>query len=175
MKWVIILACSAAAVCSAIDIDFAAETGLSYPTGQWGKSLNTGVDAGLSASWIVTPSFRAGLGLSLNVFGSSDQGAASLTFFKPQLKAGYYLRPWGKIFNPGVVCAFGFCRSTLSNSGGTNPASWDPFWKVGLRWNFSLGGGFRGEVGGDYSSIMAEIESGDVFTLQFGISREVTL
>ena len=175
MKWVMILACSAAAACSAIDIDFAAETGLLYPTGQWGKSLNTGVDAGLFASWIVTPSFRAGLGLSLSVFGSSDQGAASLTFLKPQLKAGYYLRPWGKVFNPGVVCAFGLSRSSLSNSGGTDPATWDPFWKIGLRWNFSLGGGFRGEIGGDYSSIMAEIESGDVFTLRFGIAREVAL
>lgn len=175
MKWFIILACSAAAVCSAIDIDFAVGTGLSYPTGQWGNSLNTGVDAGLSASWIVTPSFRTGLGFSFSVFGSSDQGAASLTLLKPHLRAGYYLRPWGKVFNPGVVCAFGFCRSALSNSGGTDPVTWDPFWKAGLRWNFSLGGGFRGEVGGDYSSIMAEIENGDLFTLHFGISREVTL
>jgi len=175
LKWAIILVCSAVAACSAIDIDIAAGAGLSYPTGQWGNSLNTGVEAGLSASWIVTPSFRTGLGFSLSVFGSSDQGAASLTFFKPQLKAGYFLRPWGKVFNPGAVCAFGFCRSSLSNSGGTDPASWDPFWKVGLRWNFSLGGDFRGEVGADYSSVMAEIENGDEFILQFSISREVAL
>ncbi|MCD4701042.1 MAG: hypothetical protein K8S24_04205 [Candidatus Aegiribacteria sp.] len=175
MKWAMILVCSAAAACSAIDIDLAAETGLSYPTGQWGSSLNTGADVGLSASWVINPSFRAGLGFSLSVFGSSDQGAASLTLFKPHLKAAYYLRPWGKVFNPGVVCSFGFCRSSLSNSGGTDPASWDPFWKAGLRWNFSLGAGFRGEVGGDYTSIMAEVENGDLFTLHFGISREVTL
>ncbi len=175
MKWAIILTCSAIAVCPAIDIDFSGGAGLSYPTGQWGNSLNTGVDAELSASWIVTPSFRTGLGFSLSVFGSSDEGAASLTFLKPYLKAVYYLRPWGNVFNPGVVCGFGLCRSSLSNSGGTDPASWDPFWKAGLRWNFNLGGGFRGEVGGDYSSIMAETENGDLFTLQFGISREVTL
>jgi hypothetical protein len=175
LKWAIILACSAAAACSAIGIDIAAGAGLSYPTGQWGNSLNTGVDAELSASWIVTPSFRAGLGVSFNVFGSNDQGAASLTFFKPQLKAGYYLRPWGNVFNPGVVCAFGMSRTSLSNSGGTDPATWDPFWKMGLRWNFSVGGGFRGEVGGDFSSILAEMESADVFTLQFCISREVAI
>jgi hypothetical protein len=145
-----IFAFTVAAVCSAIDIDLGAEIGMSYPTGQWGNSLNTGV-------------------------GSSDQGAASLTFFEPQLKAGYYLRPWGNIFNPGVVCAFGLCRSSLSNSGGTDPASWDPFWNVGLRWNFSIGGGFRGEAGGNYSNIMAEMETGDSFSLQLGISREVAL
>ena len=170
-----ILAFSAAAICSAIDIDLGAEIGMCYPTGQWGNSLNTGVDAGLSASWIVTQSFRTGLGLSFSVFGSSDQGAASLTFFEPQLKAGYYLRPWGNIFNPGVVCAIGLSRSSLSNSGGTDPASWDPFWNVGLRWNFNIGSGFRGEIGGDYSSIMAEMETEDSFSLKFGISREVEL
>ena len=175
MKWAIVLACSAVLTCSAINIDFAAGAGMSYPTSQWGNSLNTGVDADLSASWIVSPSFRAGLGFSFSVFGSSDQGAASLTLLKPQLKAGYYLRPWGRVFNPGVVCALGLCRSSLSNSGGTDPASWDLFWEAGLRWNFSLGGGFRGEVGGDYTSIMAEIENGDSFTLQFGISREVVI
>ena len=170
-----ILAFSAAAVCSAIDVGLSGEIGMSYPTGQWGNSLNTGLDAGVSASWIVTRSFRTGLGFSLSVFGSSDQGAASLTFFEPQLKAGYYLRPWGNVFNPGIVCSFGFCRSSLSNSGGTDPSTWDPFWKAGLRWNFSVGSGFRGEVGADYSSIMAEMKTGDSFILQFGISREVTL
>ena len=67
------------------------------------------------------------------------------------------------------------CRSSLSNSGGTDPATWDPYWTVGLRWNFSIGGGFRGEVGSDYTSVMAEMQSGDAFNLQFGISREVAL
>ena len=170
-----ILVFSTAAVCAAIDVDFSGGIGMSYPTGQWGNSLNTGLNAGVSASWVVTRSFRTGLGFSLSVFGSSDQGAASLTFFEPQLKAGYYLRPWGKVFNPGVVCAFGFCRSSLSNSGGTDPVTWDPFWKAGLRWNFSVGNGFRGEVGADYFSVMAEMKTGDSFVLQFGISREVTL
>ena len=175
MKWAIILALAAALSVAALELDIAASTGLAYPTGKWGNSLNTGLDAGLFATWIATPSLRAGLGFSMGVYGSSDQGAASFTMLKPQIKAAYYLRPWGNIFNPGVVCSFGMCRSSLSNSGGTDPATWDPFWTVGLRWNFSIGGGFRGEVGSDYSSVMAEMESGDSFILQFGVSREVEL
>lgn len=175
MKRTLILAFTVALAAAALDLDLAANTGLSYPTGKWGSSLNTGLDAGLFASWIATPSLRTGLGVSLGVFGSGDQGAASLTMVRPQVRAAYYLRPWGRVFNPGLVCSFGMCRSSLSNSGGTDPATWDPFWSVGLRWNFSMGGGFRGEVGTDYSSIMAEMQTGDAFLLQFGLSREVAI
>ena len=175
MKLAVLLALSVVLACCALDLDLKATTGLTYSTGQWGNSLNTGVRAGFIANWIVTPSLRAGAGFALSVFGSDDRGAASLTFLSPQIRAGYYLRPWGNVFNPGLVCSFGFCRSSLSNSGGTDPASWDPFWKAGLRWNFNIGGGFRGEVGGDYSSIMAQKESADSFILLFEFSREVTL
>ncbi|MFO8182541.1 MAG: hypothetical protein R6U39_00070 [Candidatus Aegiribacteria sp.] len=175
MKLAMILAFSAALTAAAVNVDLSAGTGLSYPTGKWGNSLNTGIDAGLHALWAPTRSLRAGLGLSVSVFGSSDMGTASLTHLKPRLMAGYYLRPWGNVFNPGFVCSFGICRSSLSNSGGSDPATWDPFWSAGFRWNFSVGGGFRGETGFDYSSIMAEMQSGDSFTLRFGISREVTL
>mgnify|MGYP001042433426 FL=1 len=175
MKWALTLALAAALSAAALNVDLVAGTGLSYPTGKWGNSLNTGLDAGVFASWIATPSIRAGLGLSVGVFGSSDQGAASLTLLKPQIRAAYYLRPWGSVFNPGVVLSFGMCHSSLSNSGGTDPATWDPFWAAGLRWNFSVGGGFRGEIGFDYSSIMAELQSGDSFDLKFGVSREVAI
>lgn len=175
MKIAIAMAFSVAIVAAAVNVDLALDTGLSYPTGKWGNSLNTGLNAGLYATWLASPSLKAGLGLSVSVFGSGDQGAASMTMVKPQIRAGYYLRPWGNVFNPGLVCSFGMCRSSLSNSGGTDPATWDPFWTVGLRWNFSIGGGFRGEVGSDYSSVMAEMQSGDSFNLQFGVSREVAL
>lgn len=175
MKLAMILALSAAWVAAAVNIDLSAGTGLSYPAGKWGNSLNTGIHADLNALWAPTRSLRAGLGLSMSVFGSSDMGTASLTQLKPRLKAGYYLRPWGDVFNPGFVCSFGMCRSSLSNSGGSDPPSWDPFWSAGFRWNFSAGGGFRAEAGFDYSSILAEMQSGDSFTLRFGISREVAL
>lgn len=175
MKLAMILAFSVALAAAAVNVDLSAGMGLSYPVGKWGNSLNTGVEADLYALWAPTRSLRAGPGLSMSVFGSSDIGTASLTQFKPQLKAGYYLRPWGNVFNPGVVFSFGMCRSSLSNSGGSDPATWDPFWSAGFRWNFSVGGGFRGEAGFDYSSILAEMQSGDSFTLRFGISREVTL
>ena len=175
MKIAIAMALSVAMVAAAVNVDLALDTGLSYPTGKWGNSLNTGLNAGLYAAWLASPSLKAGLGISVSVFGSGDQGAASMTMVRPQIRAGYYLRPWGNVFNPGLVCSFGMCRSSLSNSGGTDPATWDPFWTVGIRWNFSIGGGFRGEVGSDYSSVMAEMQSGDSFNLQFGVSREVAL
>jgi len=175
LKLAMTMAFSVAFAAAAMNVDLAVSTGLSYPTGTWGNSLNTGLDAGFYAAWKASPSLKAGLGLSMSVFGSGDQGAASMTLLKPHIRAAYYLRPWGNVFNPGLLCAFGMCRSSLSNSGGTDPATWDPFWTVGLRWNFSIGGGFRGEVGSDYSSVMAEMQSGDAFILQFGISREVAL
>jgi len=175
LKTTLILVFTVAMTAAALDLDIAANTGLSYPTGKWGNSLNTGLDGGVYASWIATPSLRAGLGVSFGVFGSGDQGAASLTMVRPQVRAGYYFRPWGRVFNPGLLCSFGMCRSALSNSGGTDPVTWDPFWSVGFRWNFSIGGGFRGEVGTDYSSIMAELQTGDAFLLQLGLSREVAI
>ncbi len=175
MKQAIVLALAIALTAAAFNMDIAASTGLAYPTGKWGNSLNTGLDAGLRVMWVATPSLRVGLGLFMGVYGSNDQGAASLTLLRPQLRAEYYLRPWGRVFNPGVVSSFGMCRSSLSNSGGTDPSTWDPCWSLGLRWNFSIGSGFRSEVGCDYSSIMAEKKSGDSFILQFGVSREVEL
>jgi len=93
----------------------------------------------------------------------------------PALTASYYLRPWGNTFNPGLECAFGLCRSSLSNSGGADPVSWDPAWRAGFRWDFSLGGTYRGQVGMDYSSVLADIEQADTFLLLFGFTKEVTL
>jgi len=160
---------------SALDLDISAYTGLSYPTGKWGEGLNDGLDAGMAVSWKVDDFFRAGLGLSAGVFGSSDMGAASFTTVRPHLKVGYYLRPWGNVFNPGLTGSLGICRSSLTNGGGADPVTWDFFWSAGLRWNFGLGGGFRGEVGPDFSSIVAEMRNGDSFTLLFGVSREVAI
>jgi hypothetical protein len=91
------------------------------------------------------------------------------------MSIGYFLRPWGNVFNPGIECSFGMCRSSLSNGSGTDPATWDMFWSAGLSWDFSIGAGFRGRVGTDYTSVIAELESGDSFSLLLGFSKEVTL
>ncbi|MCK4671156.1 MAG: hypothetical protein KAT47_01350 [Candidatus Aegiribacteria sp.] len=175
MRYAMILIFAAMITCAAIDIELVAKGGPSFPTGQWGNSLSTGVDVGLSVSWVITPSLKVGGGINGSVFGSTDQGSVTLTLIKPGINVGYYLRPWGNVFNPGIECGFGVCRSSLSNDDGADPVSWDPFWRVGMRWDFSMGAGFRGRVGADYSSVLGEIETGDSFILLFGISREVTL
>ena len=175
MRYAMILTFAAMIACAAIDIELVATGGPSFPTGQWGNSLSTGVDVGLSASWIVTPSLRVGGLINGNVYGGADQGSATFTLLKPGINVGYYLRPWGSVFNPGIEGGFGICRSSLSNGDGADPVSWDPFWRVGMRWDFSMGAGFRGRTGVDYSSVLGEKETGDSFTLLFGISREVTL
>lgn len=175
MKHVLALLLTAAWVVSAADLGVAVSVGPSFPIGSWGRNLSTGIDARLIGEWIITPSLRAGAGVQGMAFGSTDGGSASLSMIVPQAVVSWYLRPWGNTFNPGIECAFGFCRSSLSNGNGADPVTWDPAWRAGLRWDFSLGGGFRGRVGADYSSILAEKETADGFGLLVGFGTEVTL
>lgn len=175
MKYVPALLLAAVMACTAADIGFTASVGPTFPTGQWGRNLSTGIDARLMGEWLITPSLRAGAGVQGMLLGSTDGGSASLTIVTPQVSFAWFLRPWGRVFNPGIECAFGMGRSSLSNGDGHDPITWDPAWRAGLRWDFSMGGGFRGRVGLDYSSIIAEMEQADAFTLLFGFSTEVTI
>jgi hypothetical protein len=175
LKHILALLFAVAMVGSAADVGVIISVGPSFPVGQWGRNLSTGIDARLAGEWMITPSLRAGAGVQGMAFGSTDGGSASLTMIIPQATLSWFLRPWGNTFNPGIECAFGLCRSSLSNGTGEDPATWDPAWRAGLRWDFSLGGGFRGRIGADYSSILAEKEQADSFTMLFGFSTEVTL
>ena len=175
MKLTLALVLTAALVCTAVDLDLTVSLGPAFSTGQWGRNLGTGIDGRITGAWMITPSLRVGMGIEGQALSSTDGGSASLTMLTPALVTSYYLRPWGNSFNPGVECAFGLCRTSLSNSGGADPVTWDPAWRAGLRWDFSLGGSFRGRIGADYSSVLAEMEQADSFLLLFGFSREVTL
>jgi hypothetical protein len=93
----------------------------------------------------------------------------------PHVSLAYYLRPWGDVFNPGIEAGAGMCRSSLSSGDGADPATWDPCWRAGIRWDFLLGAGFRGAIGCDYTGIMAKEKQGDTFGLVFTVSREVSI
>jgi hypothetical protein len=164
-----------AAAGSAVDFDLGVSVGPSYPSGGWGDDLGTGIWGRLDFCWKVSPSFRAGAGMEAGVFGSRYDTSASLSMLMPHVAASYYLIPGAKVFNPGIEVAGGLCRSSLSSGGGSDPVTWDPFWRAGVRWNFSMGAGFRGAVGCDYTGILAEQKSGDTFGLVFTVSREVSL
>ncbi|MCK5130632.1 MAG: hypothetical protein KAR40_00590 [Candidatus Sabulitectum sp.] len=145
------------------------------PIGGWGENLSSGLAGGLYGNWLFSPKFRAGLGIEGTVFGDANQGSASFTQMKPMGNVSLFLRPHGAVFNPGLVMGFGYCRSRLSSGGGIDPVSWDPFWRAGIRWNFSLGSPWRAGLGLDLEGIMASGKSGDAFRLTFGVSREVQL
>ena len=175
MKYILALLLAASATVSARGACVTASVGTSLPVGQWGRNLGTGIEGRLACELLITPSLRAGVGLQGAAFGSTDGGSASLTMFVPEVTASWFLRPWGNTFNPGVEAAFGTCRSSLSNGAGEDSVTWDPAWRAGLRWDFSLGGGIRGRVGADYSGILASREQADSFVLLFGFGTEVTL
>jgi hypothetical protein len=162
-------------VVGALDFDLSVSVGPTYASGGWGDNLSTGVWGRLDFRWMITPSVRAGAGMEASAFGSRYDTDASLTIMSPHLSVAYYLRPGAAVFNPGIEAAGGFARSSLGSGGGTDPATWDPFWRAGVRWDFSIGAGFRGAVGCDYTGIMAEGKSGDMFGLVFAVSREVSL
>ncbi|MCK5841806.1 MAG: hypothetical protein KAH31_06550 [Candidatus Sabulitectum sp.] len=143
--------------------------------GGWGENLSNGLAGGLYGNWLFSDKFRTGLGIEGAVFGHASQGSVSFTQLKPMGNASFYLRPHGAVFNPGIVVAFGYCRSQLSSGDGTDPVSWDPFWRAGIRWNFSLGSPWRAGLGFDLESVMASEKAGDAFRLTFGVSREVQL
>ncbi|MCK5785036.1 MAG: hypothetical protein KAH54_00610 [Candidatus Sabulitectum sp.] len=156
-------------------VNFAFEGAGSTPIGGWGENLSNGLAGGLYGDWLFTEKLRAGLGFEGAIFGDAHQGNVSFTQLKPMVTTSFYLRPHGVIFNPGVVAGFGYCRSQLSSGGGIDPASWDLFWRAGIRWDFSLGSPWRAGLGFDLESIMASEKPGDAFRLTFGVSREVQL
>jgi len=154
-----------------IGIDCAGVT----PIGGWGENLSSGLSGEVQFNWLVSRKFRAGVGIEGATYGDGSSGNASFSQLKPMGILSFYLRPQGASFNPGIVAAFGYCRSRLSSGGGVDPASWDPFWRTGLRWNFSLGSPWRAGIGFDLESVMAADKSGDAFKFTFGVSREVQL
>jgi hypothetical protein len=145
------------------------------PVGGWGNTLSSGLAGGIQLNWLFSSKFRGGIGIEGATFGDGNSGSASFSHLKPMGILSFYLRPNGASFNPGVVAAFGYCRSRLSSEGGIDPASWDPFWRAGIRWNFSLGSPWRAGLGFDLESVIASEKSGDAFRFTFGVSREVQL
>ncbi len=162
-----VLATAAAAGAFEIEAGVAGMT----PIGGWGDNLSAGLAGELQFNWLVSRKFRAGAGVEGAVFGDANAGDASLSQFKPMGILSFYLRPHGASFNPGVVAAFGYCRTRLSSGGGVDPVSWDPFWRAGIRWNFSLGSPWRAGLGFDLESVVSQETSGDAFKLTFGVSR----
>lgn len=145
------------------------------PIGGWGDDLSDGLAGEIQVNWLLSRKFRIGAGCEGAIYSDGYDGNASFSQLKPMGIVSFYLRPHGAAFNPGIVAAFGYCRSRLSSGGGVDPASWDPFWRAGLRWNFSLGSPWRAGLGFDLESVMAGETSGDAFRMAFGVSREVRL
>lgn len=170
-----ILMLTVVAAVTAGTVNFVFEGAGITPIGGWGDDLSNGLAGGLYGNWLFSPKFRTGLGIEGAVFGDANQGSASFTQLKPMGNVSFFLRPHAAVFNPGFVMGFGYCRSRLSSGGGIDPVSWDLFWRVGIRWNFSLGSPWRAGLGLDLESIMASEKSGDAFRLTFGVSREVQL
>ena len=159
----------------AVDFALSVSVGPSYSSGGWGDNLSTGIGGRVDFYWKITPSFRTGAGMEATAFGSRYNTNVSLTMLMPHVCAAYYLRPHARVFNPGIEIAGGMSRSSLHSGGGTDPATWDPFWRAGIRWDFSMGAGFRGAVGFDYAGVMAGEKSGNTFGLVFTVSREVSI
>ncbi len=170
-----ILMLTVAAAVMAGTVNFVFEGANVTPIGGWGENLSNGLAGGLYGNWLLSQKFRAGLGIEGTVFGDDNQGSASFTQLKPMGIVAFYLRPHGVAFNPGVVVGFGYCRSRLCSGGGIDPESWDPLWRAGVRWNFSLGSPWRAGLGLDLESVMASEKAGDTFRMTFGVSREVQL
>lgn len=154
-------------------IDAGLSVGPVFPVGGWGQFLSTGLDFEAFAGWGVNSRLSAGPGVSVALYGDGGGGDASLTVITPEIRGSFFLRPGARSFNPGVEAAFGYSRSSLSSGGGEDPVTWDPSWRAGLRWDFSLGGGFRGAAGFDFRGILSGIESADGFSMVLRVSKEV--
>lgn len=163
------------ALAAQADLDAGMSAGVAFPVGQWGRQFGTGLDLGAHARWRLTRGIGAGLGLSAQVYGDAYDGDASLLVLAPSVSTALHLRPGARSFNPGLEASFGLARSVMTNAGGEDPATWDPFWRAGFRWDFGMGPGWRGAVGFDFSGVMGEGESADCFELVMRISRGVEL
>lgn len=164
-----------AALCAVAPADIAAgmSVGPVFPVGGWGDNFGSGLDICAFGRWMWTDRLGAGPGLSLTMYGDAYDGDASLSIITPEISASYHLRPGARSFSPGLEAAIGYSRSRLEAGGGSDPATWDPAWRAGIRWEFGLGAGFRGAVGFDFNGILAQEETGDGFSLVFRVSRKV--
>ncbi len=175
MKRAILAALAFAVTASAGTADLMAEIGPGFALGGWGSSFGTGLNMGLGGEYRVTPKLRVGASADISTFSHTYSGDASLFMFRPSLRAAFYLNPGSASFNPGIAVSLGMCRTALESGGGTDPSSWDPFWRAGVRWDLSLGHPWRAGLGFDLESVMASEKTGDTFRLVLSVSREVPL
>lgn len=174
MKFLIpslVLALSAAG----FDLDVGFTASSIFPVGSWGEQIGAGLSARASAQWKPAARIGAGASLGIGIFGDEYDGDASVFMLSPEITGSFHLRPWGRTFNPGIEAGFGMNRTSMECGGGSDPASWDPFWRAGLRWDFGMGSDFRGAVGFDLASILSQKVSSDSFSILFRLSREVEL
>jgi len=162
-----------AVAASAGGLDLGASLGLSYPVGAWGDNIGSGISAEAVGLWKAYDRLGVGAGMGLSVYGDDWDGDASVVRLAPQLVARGVLRPGAASFEPGLEVGLGMARTSLSSSGGSDPASWDPFWRAGLRWGFGLGAGLRGGVGFDFSGVLADVETAESFEILFTVGRKV--
>jgi hypothetical protein len=164
-----------AAVCAAAPAKTTAglATGPVFPVGSWGDSFGSGLEFQAFARWMFSERFGAGPGLSMVLYGDEYDGDASLDVLTPEISAAFHLRPGARSFSPGIEVGLGYSRSSLESGGGSDPVTWDPSWRAGIRWEFGMGAGFRGAAGFDFKGIVAREETADGFALVFRVSREV--
>jgi len=156
-----------------LPLDIGLSTGPVFPVGAWGDNIGTGIEARASLAWKPWERVGVGAGITGCLYGDAWDGDASLACIGPEILTDLFLRPHARVFNPGVEAGFGLTRSRMESAGGADPATWDPAWRAGVRWDFSLGGGLRGAVGFDFRGILASGGSADSFGLVFRASREV--
>jgi hypothetical protein len=162
-----------ALVAGLLPLDVGVSTGPVFPVGGWGDNIGTGVEARASVHWKPWQRVGVGAALAADLYGDAYDGDASLACISPEVSSAFFLRPHARVFNPGIEAGIGFSRSRLQSAGGSDPATWDPSWRAGIRWDFSLGSGFRGAIGFDFRGILASGGSADSFGLVFRASREV--
>ncbi len=175
MKFTLLLLTVLVLAASAGSFDIAVSGGILWATGQWGNDFGNGMNCEFTGVWNILSSISTGVTVSGTTYSGGINGRASLNMFNCGIIVGYFLRPWGETFNPGIECSFGMNRSSLTNGTGSDPVTWDPYWKAGLVWDFSIGGGFRGAVGCDYIQVLAETQASESFGIRIGISKEISL
>lgn len=161
---------------AALDLEIELSGGPVFPIGSWGQHLDSGMGLSLGGVWHPSSRIGVGVGLDGELYSSSGREDASLQKLTAMLQGALFLRPGARSFNPGIVVALGLTRSRLQSGTGTDPATWDPSWRAGVRWGFSIGGGFRARIGLDFGSVIASSgDNGDFFDLRLGFLREVSL
>lgn len=175
MKFASLLLLLVAALPPAMDFEVGLGTGLLYPVGDWGQYMGSGVSLRGWAAYRIGRFLQAGMGLNGSLYGDAYDGDASLSMIAPEALFAAYANPSSSSFNPGLEVALGMARSSLSNRGSSDPSTWDPWWRVGFRWEFGLGSGFKGKTGFDFGGALGQDQSAESFGLTLCLTREVTL